>query len=161
MWNSDLSETSISWCCQGRNLFCSHANLERGQLTLVKYSKVCRQESGNESSRTTEDHIFRSYKLWTLCIRWKNVLVFRNQKHGWGSTNPCFLQCFKTVLVQATRRFCFGFLQSTLPRSWAALFPLLAGQCLLLTHEFGDSSFYSIARSLNKDLRKCTEETSK
>lgn len=43
-----------------------------------------------------------------------------------------------------------------------ALLPLLAGQHLLLTHEFGDSSFYSIPRSLNK-LRseEAPEETSK
>lgn len=78
------------------------------------------------------------------------------------STNSCFLECFKIALVQATCKLCFGSLQNTLPRSWAALLPLLAGQHLLLTHEFGDSSFYSIARSLNKvRSEEAPEETSK
>lgn len=54
------------------------------------------------------------------------------------------------ALEQAMCNFCFGSLQSTCPSFWPVLFLLLAGHCLLLTHEFDDSSFYSIARSLNK-----------
>lgn len=91
----------------------------------------------------------------------RTLPVFRKPEMQVGSSRSCFLECFKIVLVQARFMFCFGSLLSVLPSSWGVLFLLLAGQCLHLTHEFGDSSFYSIVGSLNQDLRKHRQEASK